>query len=269
MIAIGTDCLEIDAAIVHDAFARLESHDAVFGPTPDGGYYLVGKAKNHAGFFDGVPWSTADTLATHLSNCEQRGWSVSLLSQRRDIDTVDDWLVYCSQSQSPALSIAVVIPTFNEDSVMAETLASVQAQGGTGVRIVVADGGSTDATIAIARRFGAEVIQSPQRGRGCQIAAAVAALQDDVVLVLHADTRLPPDALERIRRHLRDHPECPGGCLGHRFDSPRTAHRLVEALDALRAGGECPTATRGSSFAARWSRTWAAFPISPSWKTSS
>jgi glycosyltransferase involved in cell wall biosynthesis len=111
----------------------------------------------------------------------------------------------------------------------------VRAQTGGDVRLIVADGGSTDATSEVAMRFGAEILRAPRRGRGCQIAAAVATLQEEVVLVLHADTPLPPHAVERIRRHLVVHANCPGGCLGHRFDSPRAAYRLVEAVDALRA----------------------------------
>jgi rSAM/selenodomain-associated transferase 2/rSAM/selenodomain-associated transferase 1 len=235
VVAIGTDCLEIDAALVGNAFSHLERHDSVFGPTPDGGYYLVGTSRHVPEFFDGVPWSCADTLSTHVSLCDERGWSVSLLPQRRDVDTVEDWQAHNGQANAARLSVAVVIPTLNEEAVLADTLDSVSSQADVGVRLIVADGGSTDSTVDVATRFAAEILHAPRRGRGCQIAAAVATLHDDVVLVLHADTRLPPDAIERIRRHLRDHADCPGGCLGHRFDSPRAAYRLVEAMDALRA----------------------------------
>jgi hypothetical protein len=38
-----------------------------------------------------------------------------------------------------------------------------------------------------------------------------------------------------MRRWLADHPACPGGCFGHRFDSSRTVYRLVEAWDSVRA----------------------------------
>jgi rSAM/selenodomain-associated transferase 2/rSAM/selenodomain-associated transferase 1 len=233
--AIGTDCFEIDAALVGDAFARLERHDAVFGPTLDGGYYLVGTSRHVPEFFDGVPWSCTDTLSTHMSLCDQRGLSTSLLPQRRDVDTVEDWQACIGQADTAWLSVAVVVPTLNEETILADTLASVRLQTVGEVRLIVADGGSTDATSEVAMRFGAEVFRAPRRGRGCQIAAAIATLQEDVVLVLHADTHLPPDAVERIRGHLRNHANCPGGCLGHRFDSPRAAYRLVEAVDALRA----------------------------------
>src|SRR5437868_1323023 len=45
VVAVGTDCPELDAGLVRDAFARLADCDAVFGPAADGGYYLVGAAR--------------------------------------------------------------------------------------------------------------------------------------------------------------------------------------------------------------------------------
>jgi rSAM/selenodomain-associated transferase 1 len=235
VVAIGTDCLEIDATLVRDALSRLERHDAVFGPSPDGGYYLVGTSRHLPKFFDGVPWSCTDTLSTHMSLCDQRGMSTTLLPQRRDIDTVDDWQASISQAVTTRLRVAVVVPTLNEATVLADTLESVRSQVGGDARLIVADGGSTDATLDVATSFGAEILHAPRQGRGCQIAAAVSSLHDDVVLVLHADTRLSSDAIARIRRQLANCPDCPGGCLGHRFGSPRVAYRWVEAVDALRA----------------------------------
>jgi hypothetical protein len=93
-VAIGTDCLAVDAEIVESAFTRLRDNDAVFGPSADGGYYLVGLARSLPGFFQGIPWSTSDTLAAHQRACNQHGWSFSLLPTLNDIDTLEDWLDY-------------------------------------------------------------------------------------------------------------------------------------------------------------------------------
>jgi rSAM/selenodomain-associated transferase 1 len=92
--AIGTDCLELDAALLQTAFEILKDKDAVFGPARDGGYYLVGIARPLLGFFDGIPWSSHTTLEAHLSLCRKHNWSVGLLPARRDIDTWEDWLAY-------------------------------------------------------------------------------------------------------------------------------------------------------------------------------
>lgn len=231
--AIGTDCLDLDATLLTEAFESLENHDAVFGPTLDGGYYLVGTSRLLPGFFDGIPWSTPQTLAAHRDLCQSNGWSYSQLPARRDIDTLQDWQAYCDAASSASPFIVVVIPTLNEETNIAAAIRSVGAHDG--VRIIVADGGSTDATLKIAWQMQAEVVNSPRRGRGCQIAAALQCAKEQVVLVLHADARLPADAIPRIRRHLLEHPECPGGSLGHRFDSCERRCRIVEAVDAFRA----------------------------------
>jgi len=95
--AIGTDCLDLDAALVHAAFQMLGETDAVFGPATDGGYYLVGMARYLPGFFEGVPWSAPETLAVHQEKCRQSRWSVGLLPERRDIDTWEDFAEYEQQ----------------------------------------------------------------------------------------------------------------------------------------------------------------------------
>jgi rSAM/selenodomain-associated transferase 2 len=133
------------------------------------------------------------------------------------------------------LRLAVVIPTLNEAARLAITLRSVRDQGDKLAQVVVADGGSTDGTQALAESFGAKVIVSPRRGRGHQIAAAVAQLDEEVVLVVHADMSLPVGALALVRRRLADDPACLGGCFGHRFDSPKLFFRLVEWWDRRRA----------------------------------
>jgi rSAM/selenodomain-associated transferase 2 len=133
------------------------------------------------------------------------------------------------------LRLAVVIPTLNEEATLAKTLSSIGNQREESSLVLVADGGSTDGTQALAEKYGAKVVVSPRRGRGCQIAAAVSQLQQEIVLIVHADMVLPAGALDLVRRWLAEHSACPGGCLGHCFDSPRPFFRMVEWWDRLRA----------------------------------
>jgi rSAM/selenodomain-associated transferase 1 len=102
VVAVGTDCLELDASLVLAALDALEGHDAVFGPALDGGYYLVGTARELPGFFRDIPWSSPSTLSAHLSRCAANGWSVGLLPARGDIDTADDWREHRRGRRSPA-----------------------------------------------------------------------------------------------------------------------------------------------------------------------
>lgn len=95
VLAIGTDCLEIEGALIQAAFAQLEGHDVVFGPTFDGGYYLVGTREYQPNCFRGVSWSSPDTLSSHRAACDCNRWSVALLPKLRDIDTWEDWQAHC------------------------------------------------------------------------------------------------------------------------------------------------------------------------------
>jgi glycosyltransferase A (GT-A) superfamily protein (DUF2064 family) len=119
VLAIGTDCLEVDATHVFAALAHLlhppqppsprpsppeagregaRMADAVFGPATDGGYYLVGSRRHVAGFFDGIRWSSPHTLPDHLNRCAELGLRVALLPQLSDIDTLADWQAYRRRS---------------------------------------------------------------------------------------------------------------------------------------------------------------------------
>lgn len=104
-LAIGTDCLEIGADLVGSAFAAFQTCDIVFGPTPDGGYYLIGLARDCPGLFRSVRWSSAHTLADHLERCRENDWSFGLLPARHDIDTEEDLAAYLERaSQAVARS---------------------------------------------------------------------------------------------------------------------------------------------------------------------
>jgi glycosyltransferase involved in cell wall biosynthesis len=133
------------------------------------------------------------------------------------------------------MTLAVVIPTLNEKSTLPGLLDTLREQSAPPERVVVADGGSADATVAAARRRGVEVVLAAKRGRGGQVAAALTAVAEEAVLVAHADMRLPTDALAAIRTWLAAHPECPGGCLGHRFDRRTFVLHVVEWFDSRRA----------------------------------
>jgi glycosyltransferase involved in cell wall biosynthesis len=135
----------------------------------------------------------------------------------------------------PRPGLAVVIPTFNEAARLAATLESLRAQADPPERIVVVDGGSSDATERIAAERGVELLVARGRGRGGQVAAGVARVTERVVLIAHGDMLFPPGALAAVRRTLALRPACPGGCLGHRFDSRRRVYRLIERADRMRA----------------------------------
>lgn len=135
---------------------------------------------------------------------------------------------------APVRTLSVVIPARNEEAALADCLASVQAAGPV-LDLVVADGGSTDATRERAEALGARAVLA-RPGRGVQIAAGLAQARGDAVLVLHADCRLDPGVPERILAALNQRPDAPGGAVGMRFADRTPGTGLIQALNALRAG---------------------------------
>ena len=99
------------------------------------------------------------------------------------------------------MKISVIIPTLNEESHIEKTLLSVIKQEGD-YELYVVDGGSSDNTVAIARKY-ACVINS-KRGRAIQMNAGTMSCKGDILLFLHADTLLPDNAFREIRKRMRD-----------------------------------------------------------------
>ena len=99
------------------------------------------------------------------------------------------------------MNISVIIPTLNEESHIEKTLQSVIKQAGD-YELFVVDGGSTDNTVAIAKRY-TSVINS-ERGRAIQMNAGARLCKGDVLMFLHADTLLPDNGFRELRKRMRD-----------------------------------------------------------------
>ena len=98
--------------------------------------------------------------------------------------------------------LSIVIPTLNEAETIADTLAALQPLRGRECEVIAADGGSADATVELARPL-ADAVVSSAAGRARQQNAGAAAARGEVLLFLHADTRLPADADALVRDGLR------------------------------------------------------------------
>ncbi len=94
------------------------------------------------------------------------------------------------------MTLSIIMPVLNEAEGIAAALAALQGFRARGVEVIVADGGSADDTIELARPFADKVVSAP-RGRAVQMNAGAAVARGDVLLFLHADTQLPADA-ERL-----------------------------------------------------------------------
>jgi hypothetical protein len=119
--------------------------------------------------------------------------------------------------------LSVVVPTLNEELRIEQTLGRVI--GDPDVEVIVADGGSHDATTDIARRMGATVV-SANAGRGRQMNAGAAVSSGDTLLFLHADTLVPAAFHASIRSTLDR--GAIAGAFKLRIDSDRWGLRWIE-----------------------------------------
>ncbi len=100
------------------------------------------------------------------------------------------------------MKLSLILPVLDEADGIAATLASLQPFRAAGHEVIVVDGGSTDATVARAEPL-ADRVLVVAAGRARQMNAGAAVAQGDVLVFLHADTRLPEHAVSVIRSALR------------------------------------------------------------------
>lgn len=99
--------------------------------------------------------------------------------------------------------LSIIVPVLDEAAGIVEALAALSPFRGRGAEVIAVDGGSRDDTVTLARPFVDQAIAA-RRGRGAQMNAGAAAASGDVLLFLHADTTLPPDADGLLLEGLRD-----------------------------------------------------------------
>jgi rSAM/selenodomain-associated transferase 2 len=132
-----------------------------------------------------------------------------------------------------ARTVSVVMPVLNEeDRIQAAIKTTWSAPEVT--EIIVVDGDSHDTTKLQAQQAGGKVI-SEVRGRGKQVRAGVSLATGDVILVLHADTKLVDGAVKRMLQALAAYPSTAGGAFEMGFASPSLKLRLVAWLNNWRA----------------------------------
>ena len=137
-------------------------------------------------------------------------------------------------STAPPLSI--IIPTLDAAAALPATLAALAEGQERGLirEVLVADGGSRDATVALAQECGARVIATP-RGRGAQLAVGGVAAAGAWLFFLHADTRLAPGWAASVAAFIGDAGnDRRAGYLRFRLDDASAAARRIEAVVAWR-----------------------------------
>jgi len=125
------------------------------------------------------------------------------------------------------MKLSIIVPTLNEASIVAASLAALQPLRARGHEVIVVDGGSSDGTAALAVPLADRVIAAP-RGRASQMNQGAAAAAGEALLFLHADTTLPPDAVKQIRNAIRCDYLCGG--FDVRLSGRHFLFRVIERL---------------------------------------
>lgn len=129
------------------------------------------------------------------------------------------------------LKVSVIIPTLNEGEILEETLAQISRCSPH--ELIVCDGGSPDDTLHIAQKFTAKIM-TVAPGRARQMNAGANAASGDILLFLHADTRVDPDSYRKMKA-IMGSPEIVGGAFSLAIESDRVSLRMISALATLRA----------------------------------
>ena len=133
--------------------------------------------------------------------------------------------------KASAMRISVVIPVLNEEKSIGSALTALQPLMPD--ELIVIDGGSSDRSREICESLGVTVISAPP-GRGRQMNHGARLAAGDILLFLHADTRLPPSAFDDVRSALRN-PAYVGGRFDLKLDDRRWMLRVIGAMISLRS----------------------------------
>ena len=233
---IGSDIPDITTDIIRKAFGVLNQNELVLGPAADGGYYLIGVRRTATRLwqpllFSAISWGTDKVLPQTLGIAQTLGLNYFILDTLKDVDRPEDLNVWyhAMGSVSPldeSKLISVIIPALNEAKAIEPTLSNFKECRRT--EIIVVDGGSRDQTVEIAKSLGAKVLKSAP-SKATQMNAGAAEAAGEVLLFLHADTRLPKNFEECVLEAVGRSEFC-AGAFSLRIDSDAGGLRFIERV---------------------------------------
>ncbi len=201
IIIIGSDCPNNREKNLNQALELLNTHDCVIGPSMDGGYYLIAFAVNLQNtdflstqvkpLFSDIDWGSSAVFEQTMAKVRQTKLKYTLLPMLSDVD----------EPQDVPAKISVIIPCLNEEANLNKLFTSMPTAFN--VEIIISDAESTDNTKKIANTHDAIYINA-DKGRAKQILAASQKASGEILLFLHADSKLPPLWDVHIREALNN-----------------------------------------------------------------
>ena len=132
------------------------------------------------------------------------------------------------------LKFSFIIPVWSEEAIISRTIEHVRNLSASGSEeIIVVDGDPAGRTIKAVRHMGVKTATS-EKGRGRQMNIGASLAEGEILVFLHADTLLPPDALELIEKAMEDGSRI-AGAFDLAIESERPAYRLIEKAASLRS----------------------------------
>lgn len=133
------------------------------------------------------------------------------------------------------MKLSVIVPALNEETNVHPTLSALRETArGRPFELLVVDGGSTDETVARTKRWADQVLQA-SRGRALQMHRGALAAAGDILLFLHADTRLPEGWFESLERVWNGGKPPAAAAFRLALDAQGWRYRLIERASAFRA----------------------------------
>ena len=123
------------------------------------------------------------------------------------------------------LKISIIIPVINEERSLSGLLSYLKEHMDSRYNeIIISDGGSDDNTVEVAKNHGAQVYESPGKGRARQMNFGARKAQGDILYFLHSDTIPPKNFIELITKEIKTNYEA--GCFQLKFDIDHPALRF-------------------------------------------
>ena len=129
------------------------------------------------------------------------------------------------------MKVSIIVPTLNEELVLGNTLTQIQQLSPH--ELIVSDGGSNDYTCRIADRFSHRVITG-SAGRALQMNAGANEATGDLLLFLHADSRIEPESYRKMLEYMKN-PKWIGGAFTLCIESGKWSLKLIALLANIRS----------------------------------
>lgn len=242
VVLFGSDSPEIEAGDIERAFDLLEEKDIAIGRSFDGGYYLIGMTGLHKDIFSIEKYGTDTVFEATLARITGLGLSYGETTPHHDIDDIHDLRAFFDRERGKnrldkshtgrylarTQKISIIVPIYNEEKTIDLLQDNVKPLLNS-AEIIFVDGGSTDNTLSL---IGPEfTLISSDKGRANQMNEGAKKSSGDVLLFLHADSRLPQNPLEEIREVMTRHK---AGAFGIEFDSNSPLMKICQFLSNLR-----------------------------------